>query len=385
MAGRQAPLRPLRVVDRPSLHGKREANWLERVRNAEAALKTAHTENLTQRTRIGELLGQTTSKEHQAVNVEIQPDVRDISAQLGAGVPYALKVLVGQLADNPDMGGPSGLPGILTVTVDGDMFEDCPDLSVGYIREPDRIEIRFLRAALSTEPSTDAQEQEQEQEQGGDQEQRADPAAAAVTVREVADAWRRIIGWLKRNAPDSYAALRVGASPAAIAALEVDLGIRIPVELHVLWLLTSGDDGGNGWGCLPGNRALMTLDAVAAAYRLKMDAQAHEDTFNIGRPEDERITVWKATWIPVAALGPADSTSGLYLDAESGYLGRWSRYNQGPGEVLDTLVTYLEEAADMLETPALATGDKPGLIGGALVWLSSIDPAQADLWQPWTG
>ncbi|MFG2367949.1 hypothetical protein ACGFY3_41005 [Streptomyces mirabilis] len=321
------------------------------------------------------------------MKVEIQPDVRDIAAQLGGGVPYALKALAGQLADDPDIGRPSGLPGILTVTVDGGMFEECPDLSVGYIREPDRIEIRFLRAAPSTEPSTDAhdQEQEQEQEQGQDQDQPAVPAAAAITVREVADAWHRITGWLQSNAPDSYAALRAGAGPAAIAALEDDLGIHIPVELHVLWLLTSGDDGGNGWGCLPGNRALMTLDAVAATYRLKMDAQAHEDTFNTDRPEDERITVWKATRIPVVALGPADSTSGLYLDAESGYLGRWSRYNEGPGEVLDTLVTYLEEAADMLEAPALATGDKPGLIDGALVWLSSIDPAQEDRWQPWTG
>ncbi|WP_257153850.1 hypothetical protein [Streptomyces lunaelactis] len=317
------------------------------------------------------------------MKVEIQPDVRDIAAQLGAGVPYALKVLAGQLADDPDMGRPSGLPGILTVTVDGDVFEDCPDLSVGYIREPDRIEIRFLRAAPSTEPSTDAQDQDQEQ--GRDQDQSADPAAAAVTVREVADAWRRITGWLKHNAPDSYAALRAGVGPAAIAAVEGDLGIRIPVELHVLWLLTAGDDGGDGWGCLPGNKALMTLDAVAAVYRVRMDSQAHEDALNADRPEDERITVWKATWIPVVALGPADSTSGLYLDAESGYLGRWSRYNEGPDEVLDTLVTYLEEAADMLEAPALATRDKPGLIGGALVWLSSIDPAQEDRWQPWTG
>ncbi|MET9116046.1 hypothetical protein ABZX38_17855 [Streptomyces longwoodensis] len=314
------------------------------------------------------------------MKVEIQPDVRDIATQLGAGVPCALKVLAGQLADDPDMGRPSNLPGILNVTVDGAVFEDCPDLSVGYVREPDRIEIRFLRAAPSTEPSTDAHDQAQ----GRDQDQAADPATAAVTVREVADAWRRITGWLQHNAPDSYAALRAGATPAAIAALVEDLGIQIPVELHVLWLLTAGDDGGDGWGCLPGNMALMPLDAVAALYRLMMDAQAREDALNTDRSEDDRITVWKATWIPVVALGPADSTSGLYLDAASGYLGRWSRYNEGQDEVLDTLVTYLEEAADMLEAPALATRDKPGLIGGALVWLSSIDPAQEVRWQPLT-
>ncbi|WP_327241759.1 DUF6262 family protein [Streptomyces sp. NBC_01320] len=37
---------------------EREATWRERALNAEDALKTAHTEILTQRTRIGELLGQ---------------------------------------------------------------------------------------------------------------------------------------------------------------------------------------------------------------------------------------------------------------------------------------------------------------------------------------
>lgn len=36
---------------------EREATWRERALNAEAALKTAHTEILAQRTRIGELLG----------------------------------------------------------------------------------------------------------------------------------------------------------------------------------------------------------------------------------------------------------------------------------------------------------------------------------------
>ncbi|MGW0579462.1 hypothetical protein ACWD25_26650 [Streptomyces sp. NPDC002920] len=317
------------------------------------------------------------------MNVEIPPDVRDIAVQLGAGVPYALKAVAGQLVDDPDMGRPSGLPGILTVTVDGDMFEECPDLSVGYIREPDRIRIRYLSAA----PSTDTHDQHQElgQEQGREQDPPADTAVAAITVREVADAWHRITRRLQRDAPDSCAALRAGASAAAIAALEDDLGMRIPVELHVLWLLTAGDGGADGWGCLPGNRALMTLDAVAAVYRLKMDSQANQDTLNTDRPEEERITVWRPTWIPVVAHGPADITSGLYLDAATGYLGRWSRYDEAPDDELDTLVTYLEEAADMLGAPALAARDKPGLIGGTLVWLSSIDPAREDRWRPLTG
>lgn len=310
--------------------------------------------------------------------VEIPADVRETAPQLGAGVPYALKVVAGQLADDPDMGEPSAVPGILTVMVDGDLFEDCPDLIVGYIREPERIEIRYVNRAAAAEPVQVAQDQD------GVEGQQADPAADRVTEREVTDAWGRIVGWLQRNAPASYAALRAGVSAAAVAELEGELGIRIPVELRALWLLSAGDDGVNGWGwgCLPRSESLMSLDAVASVYRFQMGSQAEEDVLNADRVEDERIILWKPTWVPVVAHGAADSTSGLFLDAATGYLGRWNRYNAGLGEQRDTLVTYLEEAADMLEAPALATRDKPGLIGDALVWRSRLDAVQKDRWRP---
>ncbi|MFE2093998.1 hypothetical protein [Streptomyces sp. NPDC057582] len=99
---------------------------------------------------------------------------------------------------------------------------------------------------------------------------------------------------------------------------------------------------------------------------MKMHAQAHKDSLSADRPEYDRITVWKATWIPVVSHGTADRTSGLYLDAATGYLGRWSRYNEAPGDELDTLVSYLEKPADILEAPALATQDKLRLVGGPL-------------------
>lgn len=60
--------------------------------------------------------------------------------------------------------------------------------------------------------------------------------------------------------------------------------------------------------------------------------------------------MWEPSWIPVVTAGPADRTSGLYLNAATGYLGRWSRYNEARTEERDTLVTYLEETADMLNT-----------------------------------
>ncbi|MFG3510275.1 hypothetical protein ACGF5F_32785 [Streptomyces sp. NPDC047821] len=116
-----------------------------------------------------------------------------------------------------------------------------------------------------------------------------------------------------------------------------------------------------------------------------MNAQARQDALDAHRPACDRITVWKPAWIPVISYGVSERTSGLYLDAETGCLGRWSRYNDGPGDELDTLVTYLEEDADMLEAPAFATRDRPSLVGGALVWGSRVDPGQEERWQPLTG
>lgn len=316
------------------------------------------------------------------MHAEISTDVRNTASQLGLGVPYTVKVLAGRLADDPDTGRPSKLPGVLSMTVDGSMFQDCPDLSVGYIREPDRIEIRHLKPAP---PTAELPPGADDQEQGRNRGRSADTAAGAVLVREIADAWHRITRRLQHHAPDSYTALRPGAGPTAIAALESDLGLEVPLELRVLWLLTAGDDGSNGRGCLPGNRALAPLDAVAAVYRLKTHSQAHQDALNTGRPQDERVTVWEPSWIPVVTAGPADRTSGLYLNAATGYLGHWSRSNETQAEEHDTLVTYLEETADKLESPALATRDKPGLTGSTLVWLSSTDPAQDNRWQPLVG
>ncbi|MFF1297212.1 MULTISPECIES: hypothetical protein [unclassified Streptomyces] len=258
------------------------------------------------------------------MNIEIAPHVRETASRLGEGVPYALKVLAGRLADDPDMGESSALPGILTVMIDGDLFEDCPALAVGYLREPDRLEIRYVTPGSFVRPAAD--NPDRQEPQGRHRERPAVPGAEAVTVREVADAWRRITGRLR--------------------AVEGDLGIRLPVELRALWLLTAGDDGAHGWGRLPGNKALMTPESVSAVHRMKTAAQAQKDRLNSGRPEEERVTVWQATWIPVIALS-----------------GRDGRHAGVPG-------------------PGRA--DKPGLIGGTLVWLSSIDPVREGRWQPLT-
>jgi chromosome segregation ATPase len=53
-------------------HDEREATWRERALNAEEALKAARTEILTQRTRIGELLGQISDLEAEWTQEAVQ-------------------------------------------------------------------------------------------------------------------------------------------------------------------------------------------------------------------------------------------------------------------------------------------------------------------------
>ncbi|MEV6327707.1 hypothetical protein [Streptomyces sp. NPDC051909] len=198
-------------------------------------------------------------------------------------------------------------------------------------------------------------------------------AEDAIAAREITEAWRRITDWLGRHAPDSLAALRPGAGPAEIDAVERELGgVRVPAALRALWLLTAGDDGaavdantdtdtdtGARVGCLPGNRALIPVDSVAAAYRSLSGTAG-----------------WRTAWIPVISLGPADRTSGLFLDTETGHLGRWTRHGaEADEDTPDSLGSHLEETADTLEHPDLATGDRPRPIGGTVVWESDASSA----------
>ncbi|MFJ3766131.1 hypothetical protein ACIPQJ_00790 [Streptomyces sp. NPDC090082] len=306
------------------------------------------------------------------MDVQIEDLIRERAALLGDGVPYALKVLIGQLAEDPDRGRPASFPLGRVVLIDGETFEDCPALVVHYIREPERVRIVAVRPSPPEAPP------------GGDrhhdrgQGPRDEGADEAVVVRQVEDAWGRIAAWLAAHAPASHAALRPGLGGEAVEAFGWGLGVRIPAELRALWRLVAGDDGVGWAGCLPGNTALMSLEQVGGHYRERM-----RGLVPVREGEDAQ---WRASWIPVISRDVRDRTSGLHLDVESGFLGRWSRYRDDEHlEERDTLLTYLEDMADMLHSPALAVRDAPGLLDGALVWRSGLDPAQDGVWRPLAG
>ncbi|GAA3169074.1 MULTISPECIES: SMI1/KNR4 family protein [Streptomyces] len=198
------------------------------------------------------------------------------------------------------------------------------------------------------------------------------PRTRDIEARQVADAWARIETWIARHAPRTRTLLLGGASRDTVTALQRQTGARIPSSLSALWARCAGTRADRHSTFLMGGHALMRLETVATKYGQEMEFQR--------RYTDSAVT-WRAAWIPVFSFSADDQTSGLYLDAESGRLCRWTRYAQHHPEVAyESLTEFLEEMADSLENPGLATSDEPGLVEGALVWGSRIHPDDVHLW-----
>ncbi|KOG74907.1 hypothetical protein ADK77_03700 [Streptomyces antibioticus] len=190
----------------------------------------------------------------------------------------------------------------------------------------------------------------------------------------VTRAWSRIVEWLAEYAPPSYTALKPGASDDEIVALEQALGVSVPQELKALWRLSAGEDGVAGSGLMLGNWALMPLGAVIEVYQMQMRFQEEN-----GEDEDA-LVLWKPSWIPFCSFNPHDTVYGLYLNGETGEVCKWTRFGEREREY-ESLPAYLELMAVSLEAPLAAAGpEKPGMMGGALVWGPPSDEERRDQW-----
>lgn len=310
------------------------------------------------------------------VNVDLPDHIRARCTELGDGVLYAVKTLARQLADDPRLGERAGRLGLYAATIDSDTFDACPPLIVRYAYGPplldvDRIEIRDVEASGLLPDA-------------GDEQAPAavpDPRMQQIAARQVTEAWRRITSWLEQHAPATHSALLPGASTYEIAALEQALGVRVPVELRALWLLCAGGKDTPGAGVMPDyGWALMPLGTVATSYQWQRD---HQRKLGLGWGVEDAM-VWKPSWIPFYSWSVTDTSYGLFVDAETGTVGHWD--DTAVRTVGDqTLSMLLEETADKLENPQLATGRLPGLIGGRLVWGPPLAADEAALWERFTG
>lgn len=203
------------------------------------------------------------------------------------------------------------------------------------------------------------------------------PADARVT-----QAWNRIAEWLAEYAPPSYAALKPGASDNEIAALEETLGVSVPEELKALWRLSAGENGVNGSGLMMGGWAMMPLSAVVDVHQRQMRFQEVDCEDNT--EDEDALVLWKPSWIPFCSSSPDETVHGLYLNGRTGEVCRWTRFREREREY-ESLPAYLELMAVSLEAPLAAAGpEKPGMMGGALVW-GPLDEERGDHWVRYLG
>ncbi|MFF7156964.1 SMI1/KNR4 family protein [Streptomyces sp. NPDC008139] len=154
--------------------------------------------------------------------------------------------------------------------------------------------------------------------------------------------------------------------------------MRIPPDLKAWWRLTAGvsAESGRYVSFMLGEWAPMRFDGIIEVYRMLL-TQQHETG-------SEELLLWRPAWIPICTYGASDFTSGLLLDAETGKIRYWSGYGERSVR-FESLSVYLEEMADLLETPAISDGAKPGLWNGALMWGPPVSADEAAQWVEFTG
>ncbi|MFC9605346.1 hypothetical protein ACFTTN_17995 [Streptomyces niveus] len=202
--------------------------------------------------------------------------------------------------------------------------------------------------------------------------------------RSVETAWRRLTGWLKTNAPVSYASLLPPAAEQAIEAADTQLkhhlGFGLPAELAALWRLCGGvdhqeiehdEEGEVGSGAfLPGGVIMSPIDAL----RPRLPDHTGQDWWQ-GAPV--------VPWLTRDEAGPE---SGHWVGAIG--VGRWSvdSLPGGAKPAFPSIAAYLDAVSRIVaEGPADAMGPGvPGLVWGCLIWENPEYPLLDEALPHWT-
>jgi cell wall assembly regulator SMI1 len=171
-------------------------------------------------------------------------------------------------------------------------------------------------------------------------------------------AWQRIETWLSVNAPDMLELLPAGAPLASLEALEVTLGIALPVDLRES--LQCHDGSGDLW--------LHEYGCFNSVAQIRQWWEMFSELWGDGSNDDAaaprgfiKAMWWNQSWIPVTDCRNGDCAA-IDLDppsqAPSGQVFFWLNAG-GPRDVLASSWTQLMQGFALdLETGKYRRGTK---------------------------
>jgi cell wall assembly regulator SMI1 len=188
--------------------------------------------------------------------------------------------------------------------------------------------------------------------------------------RYSADLWQRLDGLLEAHAPSLMNALQPPASPAAIEAAEVAVGVQFPDEVRAAYLRHDGTRDAGVHTYVPNNffppySQLATLSELADKWQFWFESYLESGLDKLP-PTDRRIDActktmatqpvwWDRKWIPI---GVSNTASVVFVDLHPGLGGKLGQLLTHEGldepEVLaGSLNHFIEDFIKRLESKML--------------------------------
>ncbi|WP_353941636.1 SMI1/KNR4 family protein [Streptomyces sp. HUAS MG91] len=167
------------------------------------------------------------------------------------------------------------------------------------------------------------------------------------TVPPVPEAWGRIEAWLSAHAPVTYATLRPPVDPEEIAAVERELGLRLPDDFVAVLTRHDGVGSRQDAFTFPGGGAPLSLAELLDGARMNLDlwddgSEDGEDGLLDGDYWHRRYVMFTGGNTPdglVLDCRPGDTFGavGYFFNGEGTRFGHWSSYAELLTEVADAL------------------------------------------------
>lgn len=106
--------------------------------------------------------------------------------------------------------------------------------------------------------------------------------------KKMDDSIDRILGWARKNAPQTVANLNEPASKADLDAVQAEFGVPLPEEFRRLWSRFDGDGLGTWLAILGNGNQLLSCKELVEHYRL--DQEIGKSLYD---PAMHKVTFWK--------------------------------------------------------------------------------------------